>query len=138
MTGAPLPSGFDVAKPVTCPGSDCQITVGFDVDRRHIPRFVVRLHYTTSYFPLNWTTIGRFDHNEAPMKGHNIYNQGLHIDVKPNGGNMVKVYPRHGPIPQSRGRVIRACSDYFQANYQYFIDVYDGTHPPARPPQWPP
>lgn len=139
MMGAPLPSGYDVSKALRVPNNSCQLTVGFDKNRGHIPRFVVRLHYITQLWPrVTWTTIARFDHNETPRKGHDVYKQGLHIDVLADGGPMVKLYPRHSTLPSNPGVVIQGCRDYLENHLDYLIDVYKGNRPPGRPPKWPP
>mgnify|MGYP007124904381 CR=1 FL=1 len=41
-----LPGGYDVTKRVSTGRADCHITVGFDRENAHIPRFIVLLHYS--------------------------------------------------------------------------------------------
>lgn len=41
MSGPLTPEGFDVAKPVSAKRDNCRVTVGFDKDHNHIPRFLV-------------------------------------------------------------------------------------------------
>jgi hypothetical protein len=136
MSKAPTPLGYDVSKAVGISHPDCIVVVGFDREKNHIPRFLVRLHYRVSDAPVEWEAIARFDHNEDPNQGHNVYTEGLHIDVKAPSG-WTKIHPPHGPLPQNRGVVIRACVDYFDAETQYFIDVYNGTIAPGGPARWP-
>lgn len=136
MSGPPTPSGYDVSKAVSTNRSDCMITVGFDQQQNHIPRFLVRLHYADPPDTKQWTEIARFDHNETSAKGHDVYREGLHIDVTTPSGT-VKLHPQHGGLPRNRGAVIRRCVDYLSDGAQYFIDVYEGDISPGGPPHWP-
>ncbi len=81
MTVLPLPSGYDVSKRVDAGRSDCHITVGFDRERGYIPRFLVQLPYQVGTDPVRWTEIARMDHNETDPLGHDVYQEGLHVDV---------------------------------------------------------
>lgn len=131
------PSGYDVTKDVPTSRIDCHITVGFDRQGTHLPRFLVCLHHTTSFSPVQWTSIARADHNETGASGHDIYREGLHIDVSKAAGDEVKLYPSQTPLPTNRGKVIRACVEYFDREAGYFVDVYNGSVSPANPPGWP-
>ena len=76
MTAHLEPSGYDITKSVDTTPLDCLITVGFDKQPGHIPRFLVRLHYRTGVFPLQWAAIARVDHNESGTDGHDVYSKG--------------------------------------------------------------
>lgn len=131
------PSDYDTSKTVSAGRSDCCITVGFDQQQTHIPRFLVQLHYINRPDTRQWTVIARFDHNETSAQGHDIYQEGLHIDVRRPNGSMTKVRPRHGGLNHNRGAVIRACVEYLADEAQYFIDVYNGDISPGAPRRWP-
>lgn len=138
MTVTPIPTGYDKSKAVNTNHPDCLIVVGFDQNRGRIPRFLVRLHYDAkSTDPRQWEGIARFDHNETPGSGHNVYTQGLHIDVSRRSGGEVKIHPRHSNLPANRGSVIRLCVQYFDIHAQHFIDIYEGNISPGGPPRWP-
>lgn len=137
MAGPLTPDGYDVAKLASAEHSDCRITVGFDTVKKHIPRFLVRLHYLVSSAPPEWQEIARFDHNETSALGHDIYAEGLHIDVFQRSEEPVKIYPRHGPIPRNRGLVVRNCAEYFDAEADFFVDVFEGDIAPGGAPPWP-
>ncbi|WP_436908752.1 DUF7718 family protein [Halosimplex marinum] len=137
MSGPLVPDGYDVSKSVAAGRDDCRITVGFDKDHYHIPRFLVRLHYLTSRSPLSWQEIARFDHNETAQLGHDVYTEGLHIDVYERSGGSVTIRPRHGPLPENRGVVVRNCAEYLNREAAYFIDVFEGDIAPGGPPPWP-
>lgn len=137
MTRPLEPSNYDISKTVDAGRTDCRITVGFDQQRTHIPRFLIRLHYINPPATDQWTVIARFDHNETSAQGHDIYQEGLHIDIREPDGTMTKVHPRHGGLNQNRGSVIRACVNYLIDEAQYFIDVYNGDISPGAPRKWP-
>lgn len=136
---APLPSGYDESRRVAKGRGDCQVTFGFDRDGTDIPRFLVQLSYATSMYPTwDWIDIARFDHNETAPTGHDIYSEGIHIDVRTPSRRYVTLRPSHDPIPPDKGIVIRWCIDYFEAHSQYFIDVFEGQTTPTNAPGWPP
>lgn len=133
-----LPSGYDVAKPVHVTRADCQLTVGFDRQRSHIPRFIVQLHYQSSTGPVQWKEVARMDHNETAVTGHDVYREGLHVDIARRSNPTVHLQLSHGQLPSNRGKVIRGCVNYFIQETDYFIDVYEEHRQPGGPPRWSP
>ena len=138
MTAPSLPSGYDETRHIQAGRADCHITVGFDRRHRHIPRFLVQLHYQAQTDPVQWRWIARMDHNETTATGHDVYQQGLHVDVAQRGNTGVQLTVPHGALPPSRGAGIRACDEYLRREAQYFIDVFEGNSSPGRPPTWRP
>jgi hypothetical protein len=136
MTVPPLPSGYDVSKRVDAGRSDCHITVGFDRERGYIPRFLVQLQYQVDTDPVRWTEIARMDHNETDPLGHDVYREGLHVDVARRSADTVHLEVRHAPLPPNRGRVVRQSVLYFRREAAYFVDVYEGHISPGGPPRW--
>jgi hypothetical protein len=133
-----LPRGYDVATHVQAGRPDCHITVGFDQQQRQIPRFLVQLHYQVSTAPVGWEVIARMDHNETSTTGHDVYREGLHVDVARRSGSTVHLDVAHAPLPSNRGIVIRGCDEYLRREADYFIDVYEGRRSPGGPPRWSP
>lgn len=131
------PLGYDRSYAVSIGRNDCHVTVGFDQHRGQIVRFLVQLHYLTGYYPLDWTQIARFDHNEVDTSGHDIYNEGLHIDIERHDGTTITLHPPHRTLPRDRGVVIGRCVTYFQRNADDIIAIYKGTASPGTP-SWPP
>ncbi len=131
------PSGYDVSKHVDAGCPDCHLTVGFDCEQGNIPRFLILLHYQTDADPVRWNEIARMDHNETTLSGHDVYREGLHVDISHRRGTPVHIDLSHGPLPSNRGMVIRACVDYFKQHTKYFVDVYDGSRSAGYPPRWP-
>jgi len=110
--------------------------VGFDKQSGYVPRFLVRLHYQVRDTPVVWDPIARFDHNDTVGQGHDVYAEGLHIDVATPQGT-AKLHPRHSPLPGDRGVVLKRCIEYFRTHAQYFVDVFTGNTSPSNPPGWP-
>jgi hypothetical protein len=132
------PAGYDVAYRVDAGRPDCHITVGFDQNQQQIPRFLVQLHYQADTDPVDWVELARMDHNETSARGHDVYREGLHVDVARRTDPTVHLKLRHAPLPTNRGIVIRGCDRYFRAELAYFIDVYKGNISSGSPPRWTP
>ena len=136
MSAPSLPTGYDVAKHVPVGRRDCLLTVGFDQRQQHIPRFLVQLHYRVATDPIEWTAIARMDHNETSSLGHDVYREGLHVDVARRSQPTVHLQLAHAPLPISRGAVIRGCANYLKREAEYFVDVFEERRSPGRPPSW--
>lgn len=89
----PEPTGYDKAHEKPCSRGDCVIGVGWDVYRGSIIRFLVDLQYTESLLSPSYTQIARFDHNPTTANGHDIYREGIHIDVAQKDGQDIKFTP---------------------------------------------
>lgn len=137
MRNAPEPRGYDDSYVIDGVPSDCQIAVGFDRRSGEVPRFLVKLYHALSSHPLRWEPIARFDHNAADPTGHDIYAEGIHIDLERISGEAITVRPYHQPLPRNRGIVIRWCVDYFERYADWFVEVYMGVKEPSDPPDWP-
>lgn len=131
-----LPAGYDVTKRIGTDRPDCHITVGFDREGVHIPRFLVLLHYQVNADPLRWDAIARMDHNETAALGHDVYQEGIHVDAARRNESTAHITVTNTPLPANRGKVIRGCANYLEANAQYFIDVFEGDRSPENPPKW--
>jgi hypothetical protein len=138
MTAPSPPAGYDVTKRVLAGRSDCHITVGFDRQRSHIPRFLVQLHYQVAIDPVQWEAIARMDHNETSVWGHDVYKEGLHVDVRRRSGGTVHLQVPNGRVTSSPGTVIRRCVEYLRREAEYCIDVYEERRSPGSPPTWSP
>jgi len=137
MVAPSLPAGFDVTKHVRAGRSDRHVTVGFDREETRIPRFLLQLHYQERTAPVQWDTIARIDHNDTASDGHDVYHEGLHVDVSRLEGETVHLQLRHAPLSPNRGVVIRRSAEYLIREGGYFADVYEGRITPSDPPRWP-
>lgn len=133
-----LPAGYDIAYRVDAGHDDCQITIGFDKNNelRRIPRFLVQLQYQLADDTSQWQEIARIDHNETSVQGHDVYDQGLHVDVSRKDAAGVHLSLEHGSLDDHRGAVIRQAQKYLKKHASYFIDVFEGNRSPESPPPW--
>jgi len=131
-----LPVGFDVTKHVRAGRSDRHVTVGFDREGTRIPRFLIQLHYQIGGDPVQWTAIARMDHNDTTSDGHDVYQEGLHVDIHRREGKTAHLQLRHPPLAPNRGSVIRRSAEYLIREGSYFVDVYEGRITPDDPPRW--
>lgn len=133
-----LPTGYHSSKHVGVGRTDCHLTVGFDLERAHIPRFLVQLHYQVqdSTGPVHWLAIARMDHNEASASGHDVYREGPHVDVVRRSMPTAHLQIPHAGLPANRGALLRGCVDYLRHGVDYFVDVYEERREPGTPPRW--
>jgi hypothetical protein len=78
------------------------------------------------------------DHNETSMMGHDVYSEGLHVDIARRSKGTVHLELSHARLPSNRGTVIRGCVEYLLRHADYFIDVYEERHHPGGAPRWRP
>ncbi len=78
------------------------------------------------------------DHNETSIQGHDVYREGLHVDIARRSKRPVHLQVRHAPLPSNPGIVVRGCDQYLRREADYFSDVYEERRPPGRPPRWSP
>lgn len=73
------------------------------------------------------------DHDPFSANGHDVYSEGIHVDVYHRGTKQGTFYPDHGPLPESSGQVIRRCKDYLIDNTAYIEQVRTGDIDPHNP-----
>lgn len=56
--------------------------IGYDHERGNVTRFVLQLEYELSD---EWAVIVRFDHNPGFSMGHDVSEEGVHMDVYREG-----------------------------------------------------
>jgi len=101
----------EIAPPYT------RIRVAFGTIRGDVDWFVVNLEYnvsenTTLYD--EWKTVARFDHNPSAVNGHDIRDEGLHIDLCDPDGSVNKGY---GFPPVSVNEAPAYCETYFKKHH---------------------
>ena len=131
-----LPTGSDVSKRLRAGRSDCQLTVGFEPASGPHPRFLIQLHYRPEKNSTAWRAIARIDHNETAATGHDVYQEGLHVDIDRRTSPGVHLDIIHTGLSASRGTVIRAAVVYLRQYTDYFVDVYEERRAPGAPPRW--
>lgn len=130
------PSGYEKHYVVETPCRDARVAVGPDTTSGSVDRFLVQLRYDTSVLPLRTVEIARIDHNPASPLGHDLYAEGLHVDVRRPDGSEAKAWPPHTSLPTGAGALITACIGYYRSNVEYFVGVYEGAREASDPPAW--
>lgn len=132
------PTGYDVAYERPCSRGDCVIGIGWDVNKGDVIRFLVDLQYTDLLLSANYTQIARFDHNPSNPNGHDIYKEGIHIDVVQKDGPDIKFHPSHSHIPHDLGAVMRVCAEYLDDNASRLISIHKDGNSSPNLPSWSP
>lgn len=117
-------------------GSTFRVVSRFDTDRGSVTRFAAQLQRGADT-QSGYQTMAQFDHDPAAENGHDIYEEGLHLDIYRRNGDDEKLHPDHPPLPESRGRVLRSCKEYLHDNARWLAQVYLGVREPYDPPRYP-
>lgn len=98
--------------------------VGFDSERGEVTRFVVRLEYRHGE---EWRPVVRYDHDgtDRSETGHDVTEDGLHIDVYRDGA---KVATEFVAPPQPPGVALDFAEDHLSENMQRFVERYERWH----------
>lgn len=107
-----------------------QLRVEIDVAEGSIRRFVVQLEYDANWSydttePSRWEPIARFDHEPNSTFGHDIVEEGLHLDVYRDGEKHLvqRGFPQ---IPLSDAPAW--CEGYLRENASSFVDRFEAWH----------
>lgn len=128
--------GYDRNYGIETDRTDSRILVRFDTHRGDLQRFAVQLQHRETYFADDWVTIAQFDHDPSNPSGHDVYEEGLHIDVVRDDSNTETLRLRHGPLPSSQGAALRICADYLEDHIGYFLKVFHGEISPSDTSPW--
>ena len=63
-------------------GTTVRRRLGYSHDHGEVTRFVVQLEYL---YEDGWTPVVHYDHDPASMHGHDVTDEGLHLDVYRDG-----------------------------------------------------
>lgn len=95
-----------------------QVRTAFGTVRGDVVWFVVKLEYNTHERPMegeDYETIARFDHNPDGANGHDIRDEGLHMDVRVPGGPDKRVWDF--PTELRVNEAPKWCEEYFDVNH---------------------
>lgn len=100
----------------------------FSTDRGRVVRFVVELQYgyeSEFYWPENcddWRKVARFDHNPLVPDGHDIREEGLHLDIYKGE----EEYESTEDFPYVHvDEAPRWCETYFLENLDFLLERYE-------------
>jgi len=103
-------------------GTTIRRRVGYSHDHGEVTRFVVQLEYL---YGSKWTTVVRYDHDPVSLHGHDVTDEGLHIDVFRNGEKHRREYVAP-PMPASVA--FDFAEDHLAENIQQFTRRFEKWH----------
>jgi hypothetical protein len=100
----------------------------FTVRGGDVTRFVVQLEYGLGgefFWPENydeWEPVARFDHNPQGSDGHDVRDEGLHLDVYRGDGQYERTWDfPHVPVNEAP----RWCEAYFEKNLDFLLERFE-------------
>lgn len=99
-----------------------RMRIGYDTDHGDVTRFLVQLEY---HHNGEWRTVVRYDHDPESDFGHDVTEEGLHIDIYRDGGKHASEYI--APVQSPETGFSRA-EDHLAQNLQRFIERYEAWH----------
>jgi len=95
-------------------------------DRGLVTEFCVQLEYNTNsrvvHLPSNWMQVARFDHNISPTRGHDIRDEGLHMDLYDADGK-TDVLWNFPTVPLRKAP--KWCRNYLQLNHERLLAEFE-------------
>jgi len=99
-----------------------QIRVGRDTEDGEVTRFVVQLEYNHTEDCL---TVVRYDHDPASEFGHDVSEEGLHIDIYRNGE---KYRSEFVTPPLKPSIALDHAEDHLSKNLERFVERFEQWH----------
>lgn len=103
----------------------------YDTERGQVVRFVIQLEYCLDdefYWPQHcddWQAVARFDHNPRAPDGHDVREEGLHLDVYRGDDE----YERTTDFPfVPVNEAPRWCEEYFEENLDFLLERFEQLH----------
>jgi len=99
-----------------------RIRVYFETSRGEIESFLVQLEHQMDE---EWMTVARFDHNPKSRDGHDINDEGLHLDLcGPSGKQEVRTGFPDVPLK----RAVDYCERYMKENAEALVRRFEEWH----------
>jgi len=113
---------YDVQPPPDRLGDRVQLRSAFTTEAGDIVRFMVQLEY---WFDGDWREVVRYDHDREAHGGHDVAQEGLHMDVY-RDGQKVRTNQVTGPIPADQA--FNAAEEDLQENVEAYIKRFERWH----------
>lgn len=98
---------------------DSRIRVRFGGSAGTVRWFVVQLEYNPApWLGEEWIPVARFNHQPDSPGGHDVYEEGLHVDRFLADGTKWKHYPEERELPATPGVLLRECIHRLRADYR--------------------
>jgi hypothetical protein len=98
-----------------------------DLHKGDVLRFLIELRDSGE-------RIAIIDHNPLSETGHDLREEGLHVDIYTLDGARHHVELPDWPLPSDDGALIELCADYLEEYHEYYTGVYRGDYDPDDPP----
>ena len=113
----------DYDREYTDPLSDVtRVRLGYSHDRGEVTRFVVQLEYRVEG---EWREVVRYDHDPVSEFGHDVTEDGLHIDVYRDGEQYRTEYVAP---PMPAGLALDRAEDHLSNNLEGFTTRFEQWH----------
>lgn len=101
-----------------------------DTERGEVLRFVVQLEYDVQATPSgqntpDWRPVARFDHDKQSFHGHDVSEEGLHLDIYKDGEKH-KVLTGFPPVPLNRA--FDVCEEYLTRRADRLLAQFEEWH----------
>lgn len=113
---------YEVTPPPDRLADRVQLRTAFSTDRGDVTRFLVQLEY---WLDGDWREVVRYDHDSEAPAGHDIAEEGLHMDVYRNG-EKVRTEVVTAPIPPGGG--FNAAEEDLQENAERYVKRFEQWH----------
>ena len=113
---------YEVTPPPDRLADRVQIRTGFTTESGEVVRFMVQLEY---WLNGGWQPVVRHDHDRDAEGGHDITEEGLHMDIY-RSGEKVDIKDVSGPIPAAEG--LDYAEDDLRENVQRYIKRFEKWH----------
>lgn len=119
-----------------CPGVRC--AVRFDKPRKSVTRFIVQLQRLIGVAENHWKTFAQIDHEPRNPGGHDLYSEGLHVDIYHTDGTIstIQSIPTAQSLPRPTIVLLHRCKDYLCDYVDYFRQVAKNQTPLNSPPKF--
>lgn len=113
---------YEVTPPPDRLADRVQLRTAFTTEKGEVVRFLVQLEY---WLDGNWAHVVRYDHDREAPGGHDIAEEGLHMDVL-RDGQKVDVKDVSGPISPAEG--LNRAEDDLRENAERYIKRFEKWH----------
>ena len=99
-------------------------------ERGEVIQFLAQLEYDIEATPSGqnspeWQTVARFDHNSDSQQGHDIAEEGLHLDIYKDG-DKYRVFTGFQYVPLKRAP--RYCQEYLSTHADRLLAQFEEWH----------
>lgn len=99
-----------------------RVRLGYSHEKGAISRFVVQLEYRHDG---EWFEVVRYDHDPASEHGHDVEEEGLHIDIYRDGE---KHRTEYIAPPMPAGVALDRAEDHLTKNFEAFVRRFEEWH----------